>query len=184
MGGTFEATAGFQDSDFSRSSKNSFELEFSPSGIQTLTWSHPSCMSVKLGSNVSERSNELFAWCAGNRAEAEEEELKPKQGTRAYFKDSSSCYIMDAKSMGNIGRYLNVSHSGQFAFSRLPALYFVIWLLPQAGYWLLRLFFFFFKSTIFMHVCVHETFSVEEMIATRTISGSVCGIENLCLETV
>ena len=35
-----------------------------------------------------------------------------------------------------------------------------------------------------MHVCVHETFSVEEMIATRTISGSVCGIENRCLETV
>ena len=55
----------------------------------------------------------------GNLAEAEEEEQKPKQGTRAYFKDSSSCYIMDAKSMGNIGRYLNVSQSSKFVLSRL-----------------------------------------------------------------
>ena len=44
-----------------------------------------------------------------NVAEAEEEEQKSKVGTRSYFLDSSSCYIMDAKSMGNIGRYLNVS---------------------------------------------------------------------------
>ncbi|KAK3591876.1 hypothetical protein CHS0354_005079 [Potamilus streckersoni] len=31
--------------------------------------------------------------------------------TRYYFKDSQQCYIMDAKSMGNIGRYLNHSCS-------------------------------------------------------------------------
>lgn len=37
-----------------------------------------------------------------------EEEEEVKQGTRALFHDGSSCYIMDAKSMGNIGRYLNV----------------------------------------------------------------------------
>ncbi|XP_025086880.1 histone-lysine N-methyltransferase eggless-like isoform X2 [Pomacea canaliculata] len=38
-----------------------------------------------------------------------EEEEEVKQGTRALFHDGSSCYIMDAKSMGNIGRYLNHS---------------------------------------------------------------------------
>ena len=42
-------------------------------------------------------------------------EAKPKDetpnfpSTRDYYKDDQSCYIMDAKSMGNIGRYLNVS---------------------------------------------------------------------------
>ena len=29
--------------------------------------------------------------------------------TRDFYNDDQSCYIMDAKSMGNIGRYLNVS---------------------------------------------------------------------------
>ncbi|XP_076450778.1 histone-lysine N-methyltransferase SETDB1-like [Babylonia areolata] len=43
--------------------------------------------------------------------DTEEEEQKPKQGTRSLFRDTSSCYIMDAKSMGNIGRYLNHSCS-------------------------------------------------------------------------
>ena len=28
--------------------------------------------------------------------------------TRDFYSDDQSCYIMDAKSMGNIGRYLNV----------------------------------------------------------------------------
>lgn len=38
---------------------------------------------------------------------AEEEEVR--RGTRSYFQDGQACYIMDAKSQGNIGRYLNVS---------------------------------------------------------------------------
>ena len=42
-----------------------------------------------------------------NKVEAELEQ-RARLGTRALFKDKSSCYIMDAKSMGNIGRYLNV----------------------------------------------------------------------------
>ncbi|XP_041367183.1 histone-lysine N-methyltransferase eggless-like isoform X2 [Gigantopelta aegis] len=40
-----------------------------------------------------------------------EEEGDKRPGTRYYFKDGQSCYIMDAKSMGNIGRYLNHSCS-------------------------------------------------------------------------
>ncbi|KAL8568155.1 hypothetical protein ACOMHN_027678 [Nucella lapillus] len=48
---------------------------------------------------------------AGVIPEAEEEEQKVKLGTRSLFRDTSSCYIMDAKSMGNIGRYLNHSCS-------------------------------------------------------------------------
>ena len=31
--------------------------------------------------------------------------------TRDFYQDDQSCYIMDAKSMGNIGRYLNVSQN-------------------------------------------------------------------------
>ena len=54
---------------------------------------------------------QCFVMAVSFAAEAEDEDLKPKQGTRALFKDSSVCYIMDAKSMGNIGRYLNVSIS-------------------------------------------------------------------------
>ncbi|KAJ8299143.1 hypothetical protein KUTeg_023203 [Tegillarca granosa] len=38
-----------------------------------------------------------------------EESSRP--GTRSYFQDQQDCYIMDAKSMGNIGRYLNHSCS-------------------------------------------------------------------------
>ncbi|XP_048242082.1 histone-lysine N-methyltransferase eggless-like isoform X2 [Haliotis rufescens] len=34
-----------------------------------------------------------------------------RPGTRFYFRDGQTCYIMDAKSMGNIGRYLNHSCS-------------------------------------------------------------------------
>ncbi|XP_070198817.1 histone-lysine N-methyltransferase SETDB1-like [Littorina saxatilis] len=45
------------------------------------------------------------------QADSEEEDVKPKPGTRLFFKDASSCYIMDAKSVGNIGRYLNHSCS-------------------------------------------------------------------------
>ncbi|XP_078334332.1 histone-lysine N-methyltransferase SETDB1-B-like isoform X2 [Crassostrea virginica] len=40
--------------------------------------------------------------------EAGEEEVT-KRGTRSYYQDGQACYIMDAKSQGNIGRYLNHS---------------------------------------------------------------------------
>lgn len=42
-------------------------------------------------------------------AAKEEEEKQDRPGTRSLFLDGTSCYIMDAKSMGNIGRYLNHS---------------------------------------------------------------------------
>lgn len=47
MEGTFPATAGFQDSNISESSKKKkgfemdFECDFSPFWIQTITWSEP-----------------------------------------------------------------------------------------------------------------------------------------------
>ncbi|XP_060080758.1 histone-lysine N-methyltransferase SETDB1-B-like [Ylistrum balloti] len=41
--------------------------------------------------------------------EEDEEKKDEKPGTRFYFHDGQECYIMDAKSMGNIGRYLNHS---------------------------------------------------------------------------
>ncbi|XP_052801896.1 histone-lysine N-methyltransferase SETDB1-like isoform X2 [Mya arenaria] len=46
-----------------------------------------------------------------SKKEDEKEEEDEPQGpsTRDYFEDDQSCYIMDAKSMGNIGRYLNHS---------------------------------------------------------------------------
>lgn len=37
------------------------------------------------------------------------EEDEVRRGTRSYFQDGQACYIMDAKSQGNIGRYLNHS---------------------------------------------------------------------------
>nr|KAG5695708.1 hypothetical protein BaRGS_022385 [Batillaria attramentaria] len=43
--------------------------------------------------------------------QVKEEDEKQRMGTRAFFHDGTSCYIMDAKSMGNIGRYLNHSCS-------------------------------------------------------------------------
>ncbi|XP_021368077.1 histone-lysine N-methyltransferase SETDB1-B-like isoform X3 [Mizuhopecten yessoensis] len=43
--------------------------------------------------------------------EEDEENKDEKPGTRYYFHDGQECYIMDAKSMGNIGRYLNHSCS-------------------------------------------------------------------------
>ncbi|XP_069131769.1 histone-lysine N-methyltransferase SETDB1-B-like [Argopecten irradians] len=43
--------------------------------------------------------------------EEDEEKKDEKPGTRYYFHDGQECYIMDAKSMGNIGRYLNHSCS-------------------------------------------------------------------------
>ena len=39
----------------------------------------------------------------------EKEEKNERIPTRDFFKDDTECYIMDAKSMGNLGRYLNVS---------------------------------------------------------------------------
>ncbi|XP_012939185.1 histone-lysine N-methyltransferase SETDB1 [Aplysia californica] len=39
---------------------------------------------------------------------SEKQEYAP---TRSYFEDDTDCYIMDAKSMGNLGRYLNHSCS-------------------------------------------------------------------------
>ena len=41
------------------------------------------------------------------------EEEVTKRGTRSYYQDGQACYIMDAKSQGNIGRYLNVSVDDQ-----------------------------------------------------------------------
>ncbi|XP_033752010.1 histone-lysine N-methyltransferase SETDB1-B-like [Pecten maximus] len=41
--------------------------------------------------------------------EEDEEKKDETPGTRYYFHDGQECYIMDAKSMGNIGRYLNHS---------------------------------------------------------------------------
>ncbi|XP_059172104.1 histone-lysine N-methyltransferase SETDB1-B-like isoform X2 [Physella acuta] len=38
-------------------------------------------------------------------------EKKERIPTRMYFRDDTECYIMDAKSMGNLGRYLNHSCS-------------------------------------------------------------------------
>lgn len=38
-------------------------------------------------------------------------ETKERAPTRSFFNDDTECYIMDAKSMGNLGRYLNVSFS-------------------------------------------------------------------------
>ncbi|XP_067655240.1 histone-lysine N-methyltransferase SETDB1-like isoform X2 [Haliotis asinina] len=43
------------------------------------------------------------------REKRESQDQRP--GTRFYFRDGQTCYIMDAKSMGNIGRYLNHSCS-------------------------------------------------------------------------
>lgn len=43
------------------------------------------------------------------KEEEEEEEQEDMISTRSYFQDGQECYIMDAKSMGNIGRYLNHS---------------------------------------------------------------------------
>ncbi|GFS05993.1 histone-lysine N-methyltransferase, partial [Elysia marginata] len=40
---------------------------------------------------------------------AEKEEKKERKPTRDFFRDDTECYIMDAKSMGNLGRYLNHS---------------------------------------------------------------------------
>ena len=62
MGGTFQATAGFQDSDFfQKTVKNSFEMdfecEFSPFRIQTLTWSNPCTLNT---TNIF-----LYSQCAG-----------------------------------------------------------------------------------------------------------------------
>ena len=34
---------------------------------------------------------------------------QPRKSTRELFGAGEQCYIMDAKSIGNIGRYLNVS---------------------------------------------------------------------------
>ncbi|WAR03494.1 SETB1-like protein [Mya arenaria] len=51
-----------------------------------------------------------------SKKEDEKEEEDEPQGpsTRDYFEDDQSCYIMDAKSMGNIGRYLNVTKLIQY----------------------------------------------------------------------
>ena len=46
--------------------------------------------------------------------EVEEDESFHGPSTRDFYHDGQSCYIMDAKSMGNIGRYLNVSVYTQF----------------------------------------------------------------------
>lgn len=42
-------------------------------------------------------------------AEKEIEKKKERKPTRDFFNDDTECYIMDAKSMGNLGRYLNHS---------------------------------------------------------------------------
>ncbi|XP_050406600.2 histone-lysine N-methyltransferase SETDB1 [Patella vulgata] len=39
----------------------------------------------------------------------DDEKKNTHPGTRSFFEDGQMCYIMDAKSMGNIGRYLNHS---------------------------------------------------------------------------
>jgi hypothetical protein len=46
------------------------------------------------------------------------EDQKDMSMTRLYFQDGQQCYIMDAKSMGNIGRYLNVSLYNRYFQSR------------------------------------------------------------------
>lgn len=44
-----------------------------------------------------------------HRIQEHGEEEEVRRGTRTYFQDGQACYIMDAKSQGNIGRYLNHS---------------------------------------------------------------------------
>lgn len=44
-----------------------------------------------------------------HRIQEHGEEEEVRRGTRSYFQDGQACYIMDAKSQGNIGRYLNHS---------------------------------------------------------------------------
>ncbi|RUS84016.1 hypothetical protein EGW08_008238, partial [Elysia chlorotica] len=50
----------------------------------------------------------LFVYCIFLPL-GEKEAKKERQPTRNFFKDDTECYIMDAKSMGNLGRYLNHS---------------------------------------------------------------------------
>ncbi|KAL4224511.1 hypothetical protein ACF0H5_015212 [Mactra antiquata] len=44
-----------------------------------------------------------------NKEDEEKDDSHHSPTTRDYYQDDQSCYIMDAKSMGNIGRYLNHS---------------------------------------------------------------------------
>lgn len=55
-----------------------------------------------------------------------DEETKPKfKSVRKMFGDDEVCYIMDAKNMGNIGRYLNVSVVWKCALVRANVIFFI-----------------------------------------------------------
>ena len=51
-----------------------------------------------------------YSYCCSLYTESQEKDSSfTGPSTRDFYSDDQSCYIMDAKSMGNIGRYLNVS---------------------------------------------------------------------------
>ena len=53
----------------------------------------------------------LFVSGGEKKTEGKADEKEQRPSTRYYFNDGQLCYVMDAKSTGNIGRYLNVSCS-------------------------------------------------------------------------
>lgn len=71
-------------------------------------------VAVKSTRGFALKSTHGIAIKSTNMAAADKGESVPvRRTTRQFYDGEESCYIIDAKLEGNLGRYLNVSHSPQ-----------------------------------------------------------------------